>query len=1328
MKMGRQLRGLAGGLAVICLGWVSGIAFAQEQQQGLCAQVQIVLSQQLTLERIGFQATLQITDNDPNNPLTDFHANLTFENPALSTNGTVNDSSSNFFVQPPTLQNITDVNGSGVIQPGQTAQIGWFLIPATAAGGTTPAGVRYKIGATLSGKINGVAIPSTSLLVIPASITVAPDAQLQITYFQPRDVTGMDPFTGLGSPIPFTFGVLVQNTGYGAANNVIINSQQPKIVSNVQNLILVAQLLGSRVNDSALSNANLTVNLGNLQPGQTTKGAWDMICTLSGTFLSVSATYTHSSALGGAETSLIKSVNAYLCLHEVLDDLPGRDNIRDFLTDTSGALDSINNLIPDSLYESDGGVYPVNMLSNATVSGSANPYQVNLTATVGNWGYMRLNDPGQAKLPIASIVRSDGKVLNTNNYWTSLHYEPGSNFKDTYLNILDFVNLGNYTYAVTYTNPPPNTNAPVTTLMFAGPSTFTNGDYYVTPATQMYFLTQSASPVSNLDSLNGAPFGLALPFSLSVPGTYQLSFYSVDTSGNRETNHNVTLILPGAGSLGFDSVSVPSTPFYNPGGALSVRPGTTPINFHVSFSPTAVNAQLDIFQGVVGWVTLSNVPSSPSASTAAAITVGGANVDYYQYQLNGNAWSAELPASSPLTLTGLPQGSNTVSVLGRSQYGGYPDPSNAVTAGWVVDPAAPPTSITGVPATPTAMGSAQLTVAGAGVTNYQWTINNGYYRPPASVSNPIVLSNLTSAPQMVGVLGEAGGVYQLTNNPTTVSWVINPLYGFDMSSLPAVRSVTFTNVAGLTTTYNWDGRNGAGVIEPPGWYTVRISLSDGLGNTNFSVVLAQIGAFSGSNQVVADFPRGPQNPYARGRWVVWQDQSDGNTDIYAQDITAASNPIIPVTHASTTQQNPRTDGRYVVWQGQQANGSWDVYVDDLNGNTGPQAVTSTPGLDEVNPAICWPWVAYQARATGNSGAAWQVYARNLLSGQAFAVSPSTSDEVDADVQAARVVWQDFRDQGPGEVYFGDLQSGAVRRITTNIFAQLHPAIYDNWIVWQDNRNVELDIYGFDLLRNREMQITSTPEDEFQPYLNGPWVICAENSLGAQTGNGRLIHLPSLVVVPVTRTATLKTVPSLAEGRAVWEETISGQTRVVTAALPSLQPVFQNRNVVAVTPALAAYGQNAYGLLGLWAGSGVQSVTEYTSLVPEVTSQTASWINGAPTGQNFTLAAGTFLWMKFNSDQVLDLGVNNTAPLNLAAGANVFGYTGFPDSYSAYQLLRQLGLNNALSVRMLDAQSGRWLVAEVQNGQLVGNDFPIPNVAVLMVNLTAAVPQFTPQAQ
>ena len=31
-----------------------------------------------------------------------------------------------------------------------------------------------------------------------------------------------------------------------------------------------------------------------------------------------------------------------------------------------------------------------------------------------------------------------------------------------------------------------------------------------------------------------------------------------------------------------------------------------------------------------------------------------------------------------------------------------------------------------------------------------------------------------------------------------------------------------------------------------------------------------------------------------------------------------------------------------------------------------------------------------------------------------------------------------------------------------------------------------DIYGYDFLRQREIQVTDTPENESQPYLDGPW--------------------------------------------------------------------------------------------------------------------------------------------------------------------------------------------------------------------------------------------------
>jgi beta propeller repeat protein len=1137
----------------------------------------------------------------------------------------------------------------------------------------------------------------------------------------------MDPYTGLGSPIPFTFGVIVQNVGYGPASSVKIDSQQPKIVSNVQNLLLVAQLLGSRVNDSPLSNANLTVNLGDLQPGRAAKGAWDMITTLSGTFISVSASYTHSSALGGQETSLIKSVNAYLFLHEVLDDQPGRDNIRDFLADTAGRLDSIQNLIPDSLYESEGGVYPVNLLTNAAVSGSGNPVTVNLNATISGWGLMRLNDPYQAKLPIASVVRNDGKVLNTNNFWTSLHYEPGSNAKDTYLNLFDLVGLGPYTYTVTYTNVSPSTNAPVTSLLFAGPSTYTNGIYYITPQTQMYFISQDVLPVGIYISLNGNPFSLALPFSLTTPGTYQLAYYARNSAGIQETTHNATLVVPGANALAFAAVGAPSQPLFDPGAALSIRPTTVPITFQPAANATALNAQIDIFQGVVAWVTVSNVPSSPTASASASLTVGGQNVDFYMYKLNGNAWSAELTASSPLALSGLPAGTNSLSILGRSQHGTYLPASNALTVSWVVNPSAPSTIVTGAPASPTATNSARLTVSGAGVTNYRWNLTNNYYNAPAPVSAPIILTNLNLTQALVGVLGEVGGVYQPTNNPTTVAWTVNPLYGYDISSLPAVRSVAYTNLGGGTVAFNWDGTSGGGVIEPAGWYTARITISDALGNTNFAVVLVQIGGLSGSSTVLAGFNRGPQSSSARGRWAMWQDQSDGNWEIYAQDVTS-NTPIVPVTRTPLSQENPRTDGRYVVWQAQQTNGNWDIYINDMESGYGPQAVTSTPAIDETYPAIDWPWVVYQARPTGNTSAPWQVFALNLATSlPPVAVSPTTQNELSPDVQAGRVVWQDLRNPGAGEIYFYDLTASNLARITTNLFPKSHPAIGDRWIVWQDSRNIEVDIYGWDFLRQREIQVTDTPENESQPYIDGPWVICMEDSLGPQTGNGRLIHLPSLVTVPISRTATLKSYPALADGRAVWQETIAGQSQITAVALPSLQPVFQNRNVVAVTASMLAYAQNAYGLLSDWGSNGVQSITEYTSLTPSVASQTAFLTNGSPAGPNFSLVPGSFLWIQFNSRQVLDLGVNTSTSINLAAGINVFSYTGFPDAYSAFTLLQQIGLNSAQTVRMLDAESGRWRVAEVQGGSVAGDNFPIPGTAVLMVSVTNAVSQFTPQS-
>jgi hypothetical protein len=140
-----------------------------------------------------------------------------------------------------------------------------------------------------------------------------------------------------------------------------------------------------------------------------------------------------------------------------------------------------------------------------------------------------------------------------------------------------------------------------------------------------------------------------------------------------------------------------------------------------------------------------------------------------------------------------------------------------------------------------------------------------------------------------------------------------------------------------------------------------------------------------------------------------------------------------------------------------------------------------------------------------------------------------------------------------------------------------------------------------------------------------------------------------------------------------------------------------------------------------------SVTRYTALMPTPVSETASWDGAQPTGSNFSLEEGSFLWVKFDGTRILDLGQNACDTLNLGMGVNVFGYTCFPRDYTAYALIRELGLAKVKAVRVLDAETGQWKVASVASGAPAGADFEIAPVAVVMIDMNEGVADFKPGA-
>jgi beta propeller repeat protein len=93
------------------------------------------------------------------------------------------------------------------------------------------------------------------------------------------------------------------------------------------------------------------------------------------------------------------------------------------------------------------------------------------------------------------------------------------------------------------------------------------------------------------------------------------------------------------------------------------------------------------------------------------------------------------------------------------------------------------------------------------------------------------------------------------------------------------------------------------------------------------------------------------------------------------------------------------------------------------------------------------------------------------------------------------------------------------QITTNLKTQRDPAIYRDFVVWEDKRNGNYDIYGYNFSANEEFQLTSDPRG--QVLQREPFIIADQiknidrriagfeviNNAGFETENlfGRLIN-------------------------------------------------------------------------------------------------------------------------------------------------------------------------------------------------------------------------------
>ncbi|HMJ88276.1 MAG TPA: Ig-like domain-containing protein, partial [Candidatus Acidoferrum sp.] len=513
---------------------------------GVCARVRIQIEQEAVMTRVAFKGSLEI-DNDSSDAISGIRVSLDVrdadENPA----------GDRFVMRPPTVTGMGNVDGTGQVPALGSGAAEYLFIPTRDAAPTAP--TAYRIGGSLRYLDNGqeVVVP-----LLSSTITVYPEARLQLNYFQSRNVYSDDPFTDEIEPSePFALGLIAKNIGAGAARNFRITSAQPKIIENEKGLLIDFKIIGSQVGTNA-AEPSLTAILGNIPAGQSQVAQWILTSSLQGKFIEYKATFEHIDNFGSTNLSLIDSVEIHELIKPVKADRPGDDLAPDFLVNDVPDPDSL----PDALYLSDGTSALVEPLtagnfSNAIGNG-ARQTTLAFTAPAG-WVYLRLPDPG-AGWELYRVTRSDSKALKVGtNVWTTDRTFPSaiSGVVRTHeFHLLDHNSTGSYTL---FYRP---IDEIVPTLVSVGPVT---PSFQTAPISQVEVVfseeidaaTFSAADVSlTLDG--GANLaGAGITFTPTATNRFMIGGLAslTGTDGNYELTVNATGIEDFGGNAGLGTLS-----------------------------------------------------------------------------------------------------------------------------------------------------------------------------------------------------------------------------------------------------------------------------------------------------------------------------------------------------------------------------------------------------------------------------------------------------------------------------------------------------------------------------------------------------------------------------------------------------------------------------------------------------------------------------------------------------------------------------------------------------------------------------------------------------
>ena len=147
------------------------------------------------------------------------------------------------------------------------------------------------------------------------------------------------------------------------------------------------------------------------------------------------------------------------------------------------------------------------------------------------------------------------------------------------------------------------------------------------------------------------------------------------------------------------------------------------------------------------------------------------------------------------------------------------------------------------------------------------------------------------------------------------------------------------------------------------------------------------------------------------------------------------------------------------------------------------------GLDDkyrYHPDVCGALVVFQQK----DGTHWNVY----RSAPVQPICSAAGDQILPALSSPYAVWEDHRN-GNGDIYGYDFGTDTVFPICTDPHEQRRPRIDGDWVVWQDERHGSWDIYGYDLATHTEAPICVEAHDQTWPDVCGDLVVWVDRRYG-----------------------------------------------------------------------------------------------------------------------------------------------------------------------------------------------------------------------------------------